>query len=209
MTDYRELIAEEQGCSIGELEVENSNWVSVKDRLPNFCGMPCLLCAFNKFGQVKVFEGFTGYMERGRLEFHSNNKCCDIKVWEVTHWMPFPKAPNIERKEFPENKTFKNEEQEGIPFVVGQTVYVPYAFMDFENLESGIDEYVFTGFIDEREFGGKLSFFGVNKDSNINYIVCQQIPGMFFATKPEAEVKLNELKEYALYLYEMTLDGHL
>lgn len=49
-------------------------WVSVNDRLPDSCGFPCLLCGENSFGQIRVFEGFTGYMERGKLEWHSNQK---------------------------------------------------------------------------------------------------------------------------------------
>lgn len=99
MTDYRELIAEEQGCSEGEPEVQNTDWISVDNRLPNMCGMPCLLCGINMYGQVRVFEGFTGYMERGRLEFHSSNRCYNINCWEITHWMPLPKAPHYALKE--------------------------------------------------------------------------------------------------------------
>ena len=71
-------------------------WIPVDDRMPDSCGFPCLLCGENSFGQIRVFEGFTGYMERGKLEWHSNQKDIDIDVWTITHWMPLPKPPKGE-----------------------------------------------------------------------------------------------------------------
>ena len=71
-------------------------WISVDDRLPDSCGFPCLLCGENSFGQIRVFEGFTGYMERGKFEWHSNQKDIDIDVWTITHWMPLPQPPKGE-----------------------------------------------------------------------------------------------------------------
>ena len=71
-------------------------WISVNDRLPDACGFPCLLCGENSFGQIRVFEGFTGYMERGKFEWHSNQKDIDIDVWTITHWMPIPHPPKGE-----------------------------------------------------------------------------------------------------------------
>ena len=71
-------------------------WISVDDRLPDSCGFPCLLCGENSFGQIRVFEGFTCYMERGKLEWHSNQKDVDIDVWTITHWMPLPQPPKGE-----------------------------------------------------------------------------------------------------------------
>ena len=71
-------------------------WISVDDRMPDSCGFPCLLCGENSFGQIRVFEGFTGYMERGKLEWHSNQKDIDIDVWTITHWMPLPEKPKGE-----------------------------------------------------------------------------------------------------------------
>ena len=68
-------------------------WISVDERMPDACGFPCLLCGENSFGQIRVFEGFTGYMERGKLEWHSNQKDVDIDVWTITHWMPIPQPP--------------------------------------------------------------------------------------------------------------------
>lgn len=71
-------------------------WISVEDRLPDACGFPCLLCGENKFGQILVFEGFTGYMKCGKSEWHSNQKDIDIDVWTITHWMPLPEPPKGE-----------------------------------------------------------------------------------------------------------------
>ena len=71
-------------------------WISVDERMPDACGFPCLLCGKNSFGQIRVFEGFTGYMERGKFEWHSNQKDIDIDVWTITHWMPLPKPPKGE-----------------------------------------------------------------------------------------------------------------
>ena len=71
-------------------------WVSVDERMPDACGFPCLLCGENSFGQIRVFEGFTGYMERGKREWHSNQKDVDIDVWTITHWMPLPQPPKGE-----------------------------------------------------------------------------------------------------------------
>ena len=71
-------------------------WISVDDRLPDSCGFPCLLCGENSFGQIRVFEGFTGYMERGKFEWHSNQEDIDIDVWTITNWMPLPQPPKGE-----------------------------------------------------------------------------------------------------------------
>ena len=76
--------------------VTMQEWVSVDDRMPDACGFPCLLCGENSFGQIRVFEGFTGYMERGKHEWHSNQKDVDIDVWTITHWMPMPQPPKGE-----------------------------------------------------------------------------------------------------------------
>lgn len=71
-------------------------WIPVTERLPDACGFPCLLCGKNSFGQICVFEGFTGYMERSKFEWHSNQKDIDIDVWTITHWMPIPNPPKGE-----------------------------------------------------------------------------------------------------------------
>ena len=71
-------------------------WISVDDSLPDSCGFPCILCGENSFGQIRVFEGFTGYMERGKFEWHSNQKDVDIDLWKITHWMPLPQPPKGE-----------------------------------------------------------------------------------------------------------------
>lgn len=71
-------------------------WISVEYELPPFCGMGCLLCGTNCYGQQRVFEGFTGYMEGGKFQWHTNLKDIDLNVWNVTHWMPLPKPPEEE-----------------------------------------------------------------------------------------------------------------
>ena len=72
---------------------QERQWISVKDRLPDMCGCKCLVVGTNRFGQVDVFTAFTGYMERGKLEFHSCEHTHEIPAWTVTHWMPLPKPP--------------------------------------------------------------------------------------------------------------------
>ena len=68
-------------------------WISVKDRLPDMCGMPCLLYGINQYGQGKVFEGFTGYMELGRVSWHTHCAESENFALNVTHWMPMPEPP--------------------------------------------------------------------------------------------------------------------
>ena len=76
---------------------ERTRWVPVSERLPNMCGFKCLVCAKNKFEQTHVFTAFTGYMEHGKLEFHScEPPYDDLSAWEITHWMPLPEAPKEE-----------------------------------------------------------------------------------------------------------------
>lgn len=87
------LLTEEIGTEVVVKARDIGEWISVSDKMPDRCGRPCLLYGTNSFGQKRVFEGFTGYMERGKLEFHTNNKEYDIKCWKITHWMPLPNAP--------------------------------------------------------------------------------------------------------------------
>ena len=76
---------------------ERTRWTPCSERLPNMCGFKCLVCAKNKFEQTHVFTAFTGYMEHGKLEFHScEPPYDDLSAWEITHWMPLPSAPNSE-----------------------------------------------------------------------------------------------------------------
>ena len=104
MSDTEKLIADlrywqERSKSKGELfkaaadEIESRQWISVEDRLPDMCGFKCLVVGANRFGQVDVFTAFTGYMERGKLEFHSCEPTHEIPAWTVTHWMPLPEPP--------------------------------------------------------------------------------------------------------------------
>ena len=73
---------------------ERTRWIPCSERLPNMCGFKCLVCAKNKFEQTQVFTAFTGYMEHGKLEFHScEPPYDDLSAWEITHWMLLPEAP--------------------------------------------------------------------------------------------------------------------
>ena len=72
---------------------QERQWISVEDRLPNMCGCKCLVAAINQFGQKDVFTAFTGYMEHGKLEFHSCEPTHEITAWTITHWMPLPEPP--------------------------------------------------------------------------------------------------------------------
>ena len=77
---------------------EQTRWIPVSERLPNMCGFKCLVCAKNKFEQTDVFTAFTGYMEHGKLEFHScEPPYDDLSAWEITHWMLLPEAPKEEQ----------------------------------------------------------------------------------------------------------------
>ena len=73
---------------------EQTRWIPVSEMLPNMCGFKCLVCAKNKFEQTHVFTAFTGYMEHGKLEFHScEPPYDDLSAWEITHWMLLPETP--------------------------------------------------------------------------------------------------------------------
>ena len=68
MEGYGMDLVERQADHLIAHGVTVQEWISVEDRLPDACGFPCLLCGENSFGQIRVFEGFTGYMERGQFE---------------------------------------------------------------------------------------------------------------------------------------------
>lgn len=73
-----------------------SNWINVKDRLPDVCGMPVLMVAVNKYKQRNVVKGFTDYC--CPIYFHTNEteyRGC-WHLWKVTHWMPLPEPPKGE-----------------------------------------------------------------------------------------------------------------
>lgn len=70
-----------------------STWNSVTTNLPKLCGMGCLLCITNRFGEKRVIEGFTGYMKDGKFRWHTNQMDIDLSKWKITHWMPLPEPP--------------------------------------------------------------------------------------------------------------------
>ena len=92
--DYERMAKECEACATLK---EQTRWVPVSERLPDMCGLKCLVRATNKFEQTEVFTAFTGYMEHGKLEFHSCERPYDdLSVWTITHWMPLPEAPKEE-----------------------------------------------------------------------------------------------------------------
>ena len=89
--DYERMAKECEACAALK---ERTRWVPVSERLPDMCGLKCLVRATNKFEQTEVFTAFTGYMEHGKLEFHSCERPYDdLSVWKITHWMLLPEAP--------------------------------------------------------------------------------------------------------------------
>ena len=73
-----------------------NEWISVKDRFPDVCGMPVLMVAVNEYGQTVVVKGFTDYC--CPIDFHTNEREYDFvwHAWKVTHWMPLPEPPKGE-----------------------------------------------------------------------------------------------------------------
>ena len=45
---------------------------------------------------VEDLKFMSDKMERGKFEWHSNQKDIDIDVWTITHWMPIPQPPKGE-----------------------------------------------------------------------------------------------------------------
>lgn len=87
-SDSKEF-AETMDLAVEALEKQlNGSWIPVSERLPNNCGLGVLLTIENKFQQRKVIQGFTGYMEKGKLEFHTNDKTTNLEIWKVIAWQP-------------------------------------------------------------------------------------------------------------------------
>lgn len=83
-------------------------WISVKDRLPDAAGYECLVCAVNEnYNQTHIFTAHTGYGEPGwwtgnvhymsRITSPSDNRL--HPALNVTHWMPLPTPPEVNRDE--------------------------------------------------------------------------------------------------------------
>ena len=82
---------ERNNLAIAALEKQlNGGWISASDRLPEMCGQDILLTIENIFQQRKVIHGFTGYMEKGKLEFNSLDNETNFKNWTVIAWQPLP-----------------------------------------------------------------------------------------------------------------------
>lgn len=85
-----------------------NQWISVEERLPDAAGYECLVCAVNEnYNQTHVFTAHTGYGEPGwwtgnvhymsRVTSPSDNRL--HPALNVTHWMPLPTPPEVNRDE--------------------------------------------------------------------------------------------------------------
>ena len=83
----------------------SSNWISVKDRMPDAAGYECLVCAVNEnYNQTHVFTAHTGYGEPGWWtgNVHYMSRTTSPRdnrlhpALNVTHWMPLPEPPKEE-----------------------------------------------------------------------------------------------------------------
>lgn len=95
-------------AEIGIHSQEQPQWISVKDRLPDAAGYECLVCAVNEnYNQTHIFTAHTGYGEPGwwtgnvhymnRVTSPSDNRL--HPALNVTHWMPLPTPPEVNRDE--------------------------------------------------------------------------------------------------------------
>lgn len=82
----------DQECTVIEEKQLNNGWIPVSEKLPDECGLGVLFTIENKFQQRKVIQGFTGYMEKGKLEFHTNDKTTNLEAWKVIAWQHLPPA---------------------------------------------------------------------------------------------------------------------
>jgi hypothetical protein len=96
---------------IKQLQAENeelkkqNQWISVKDRLPEYAGHNVIVRAKNiPYGHSEIFLAFLGY---GDYKWHTTDKLKQriydgriLEDWNVTHWQPLPQPP----KESEDNK---------------------------------------------------------------------------------------------------------
>ena len=66
------------------ISAASPKWVSVKDRMPNYCDT---VIAVNIFGHISVA------FYRGSGCFTDNNSGDELNY--ITHWMPLPETPDV------------------------------------------------------------------------------------------------------------------
>lgn len=81
-----------------------SGWILLEDGMPDECGREVLLSIKNMYNQTRVIVGFTGYMEKGKLEFYTNEKTIDLAVWEIIAWKLLPAAYEDEEVPTPRSR---------------------------------------------------------------------------------------------------------
>ena len=82
-----------------------SEWVNVKERMPEQAGLKVLVSAYSKNGHRSVFTAFIGYgdgkwytpdHDKMQCPYKGENTVCDR--WTITHWMSLPEPPKEEIK---------------------------------------------------------------------------------------------------------------
>lgn len=76
-----------------------SEWISVKDRLPEKIANKVIVCCKNGYVGFGHYEKFNGFQTWYNLESQKPFTDWDLKnceTYEVTHWMPLPQPPEEE-----------------------------------------------------------------------------------------------------------------
>lgn len=79
----------------------DTEWIPVKDRLPESAGAATLVTAVNTHGQKFVFEAFLGYgdmhwytLDTTKMQKHGSNRV--DSCWTITHWTEMPEPAEDE-----------------------------------------------------------------------------------------------------------------
>lgn len=78
-------------------------WISVKDKMPEE-GVPVL-----SFGREEIRVDYVVKFEEGEPPFAWACRRCDESL-DVTHWMPLPSQPKIEKAKQDEEKIFNKKQ---------------------------------------------------------------------------------------------------
>lgn len=85
---------------IGDMEKDNQEWISVKDRLPRYNETVLI---YRPFMAEDISVGnYYGYYGEDDEEWHEGWVCCGTIVTDkdvITHWMPLPEPPKEQTDE--------------------------------------------------------------------------------------------------------------